>query len=977
MKKIISILLSVLLMVSSMFSIAQTVSAAGGSWAIQVSRSYAEYSDYDWSALGENLIPDPTVSHFDVGGQYGRYAKFDSGYNPVAVNQYYWWDKYIDREYGFKRYINDLVNGGNINLSSLTQDANGYYELVPGTSYGKPSGTLTFNVAVRSPMNWAAIKKNSEYASLTADGSGVLRFSTAGAWRTMPLPAMEAGKYYVVKFNMKSADSKNGSLELCLQFDNGNSDLGTNAATVTLGSGLTNGKTDTIAFVVSAGTSTYSDPFIKFYCRTETFFDDFGMYEVSEEFANAQTAGTKLTAPPVETIDPVVFQTAREGSSGNGAVLSYTGFDWSLLGENLVPDPTVAHFENGVYGKYATPDAQWKPENINPYYWWDKYFDEYLGFTMFYQDMEDGTRDGNVGGVTYRNGFQSLANRNLTKTEGSLTDDGSGVIQTSSGGGYRGAPLPALEADKYYVIKLNVKCASQMDSAIELCLSTNGTSSMGDVAAGIDMGSGFANGKANTACFVIYTGSLAYSDPFVKTYCQNSIATYFDDFGVYEVSEEYAKAQSVGVKLTGTSEPVEVIPATVYQTTRSNTEVFNYSEFDWSAFGENLVPDPTVAHFDADGKYGRYAKIDANYNPVGVNPYYFWDKASDMKYGFTDYYKDLAEHDKLDLNSLPQDINGYYELEAGKCYGAPDRHADQENKYLVDGVGYDPMFRSPLNFTTGVTTDTAYSLTDDGSGVLKYTGSAAGSRRYIPLPAMEADSYYIIKFRIKCDVVNNYNIDFFVENKSVDEPDAVVQMGSAFEAEKVYTVSYLVYTGSKMYDDPFIRVYLQNCAAYFDDFGVYRVTEEYAALCSNGAKLHGKDHVASDDWASDENGHWQVCVDCGGAISEPAAHTESNWIIDTEATAEAAGHRHKECTVCGYVTAEEDIEQLVSTHEPGDVNGDGSVNNKDLTRLFQYLSDWPVEVNEPALDINGDGRVNNKDLTRLFQYLSDWDVEIF
>jgi hypothetical protein len=63
-------------------------------------------------------------------------------------------------------------------------------------------------------------------------------------------------------------------------------------------------------------------------------------------------------------------------------------------------------------------------------------------------------------------------------------------------------------------------------------------------------------------------------------------------------------------------------------------------------------------------------------------------------------------------------------------------------------------------------------------------------------------------------------------------------------------------------------------------------------------------------------------------------------------------------------------------HIPGDINGDGSVNNKDLTRLFQYLSDWDVEVNEAALDVNGDGSVNNKDLTRLFQYLSDWDVEI-
>ena len=61
----------------------------------------------------------------------------------------------------------------------------------------------------------------------------------------------------------------------------------------------------------------------------------------------------------------------------------------------------------------------------------------------------------------------------------------------------------------------------------------------------------------------------------------------------------------------------------------------------------------------------------------------------------------------------------------------------------------------------------------------------------------------------------------------------------------------------------------------------------------------------------------------------------------------------------------------------GDINADGLLNNRDLTRLFQYLSNWDVEVNEAALDVNGNNSVDNKDLTRLFQYLSNWDVEIF
>ena len=69
-------------------------------------------------------------------------------------------------------------------------------------------------------------------------------------------------------------------------------------------------------------------------------------------------------------------------------------------------------------------------------------------------------------------------------------------------------------------------------------------------------------------------------------------------------------------------------------------------------------------------------------------------------------------------------------------------------------------------------------------------------------------------------------------------------------------------------------------------------------------------------------------------------------------------------------------EKEPTTHTPGDINGDGSVNNKDLTRLMKYIAGENVEVVEAALDVNGDGTVNNKDLTRLMKYLAGAEVAI-
>ena len=58
-------------------------------------------------------------------------------------------------------------------------------------------------------------------------------------------------------------------------------------------------------------------------------------------------------------------------------------------------------------------------------------------------------------------------------------------------------------------------------------------------------------------------------------------------------------------------------------------------------------------------------------------------------------------------------------------------------------------------------------------------------------------------------------------------------------------------------------------------------------------------HSYGTDWKYDDTNHWHEC-ECGDK-ADIAAHSASEWIIDTAATENADGAKHKECTVCKKV----------------------------------------------------------------------------
>ena len=113
-------------------------------------------------------------------------------------------------------------------------------------------------------------------------------------------------------------------------------------------------------------------------------------------------------------------------------------------------------------------------------------------------------------------------------------------------------------------------------------------------------------------------------------------------------------------------------------------------------------------------------------------------------------------------------------------------------------------------------------------------------------------------------------------------------------------------------------------------------------------------HSYGSVWKSDADKHWHECS-CG-AKSEEAAHTASDWITDTPATATTAGTKHKECTDCGYVMETGTIPATGSVTAPKIIKGDGAkVTHGEKTALsFHSDADFSdfirVEIDGNTLD---------------------------
>ena len=162
--------------------------------------------------------------------------------------------------------------------------------------------------------------------------------------------------------------------------------------------------------------------------------------------------------------------------------------------------------------------------------------------------------------------------------------------------------------------------------------------------------------------------------------------------------------------------------------------------------------------------------------------------------------------------------------------------------------------------------------------------------------------------------------------------------------------------------------------------------------CKDGhtwAEEYTIDTPATCTAVGSESIHCTVC----GAIKEDSVReipmTEHYWneeyTVDKEATCTETGSESIHCSVCGAIKEDSvrEIEKIphnfvdgictVCGEEEqlttlGDVNGDGSVDARDLSALMKLLAD---DSEDTVGDINGDGSVDARDLSALMKLLAE------
>lgn len=119
-------------------------------------------------------------------------------------------------------------------------------------------------------------------------------------------------------------------------------------------------------------------------------------------------------------------------------------------------------------------------------------------------------------------------------------------------------------------------------------------------------------------------------------------------------------------------------------------------------------------------------------------------------------------------------------------------------------------------------------------------------------------------------------------------------------------------------------------------------------------------------------------VPVGGSLSELPTPEREGWVFLGwfDAAAESVFTAGQGNAVTTETVFTKDTTVYAHWRQPGDVNGDGEVDNRDVTRLIRCLNYPGVEAVEANMDTNGDKKLDSEDVAQLIRFIKYQDVDL-
>lgn len=210
----------------------------------------------------------------------------------------------------------------------------------------------------------------------------------------------------------------------------------------------------------------------------------------------------------------------------------------------------------------------------------------------------------------------------------------------------------------------------------------------------------------------------------------------------------------------------------------------------------------------------------------------------------------------------------------------------------------------------------------------------------VTVTAQAPDGKYFVKWVVKAGGITLANETSATTTFTMPANDVTIEAEFAENPVEAYTLTVIKGTASVAAGTPITDKIEQNTVVtvtadapeagkVFDKWVVLEgnVTLADATKATTTFTMPGNDvkieatykdappshtHSYGTDWKYDDTNHWHEC-ECGDK-ADIAAHSASEWIVDTAATETADGAKHKECTVCKKVLETETIPATGSSH---------------------------------------------------------------